>query len=82
MQYSLTWEWGVIMAGQLVFLVAAELYKLWKRRSPYWNDPKATPTGVHLGEGDEIEHERTDEVRRLSYLRLLRRRGSNIRCSV
>lgn len=61
MQTYITWEWGVLIAGQLIFLACAEMYKLWKRRSDFWNPPRATPTGVHLGEGDEVEHENPEE---------------------
>src|SRR4051812_23982956 len=61
MQYYLTWQWGVIVAGQLIFVASAEMYKLWKRRAAWWNPPRATPSGVHLGEGDEPPHELEDE---------------------
>lgn len=61
MQWGLSWQWGAIAAGQVIFLSVAELYKLWKRRSTFWNPPDATPTGVQLGEGDEPEREEPEE---------------------
>ncbi|KAI9028526.1 Na P-type ATPase [Hyaloraphidium curvatum] len=61
MQYPITWEWGVIVGAQFIFFALAELYKLWKRKAKYWNSPTDTPTGVHLGEGDEPTREVEDE---------------------
>ncbi|KAI9027036.1 Na+/K+ P-type ATPase [Hyaloraphidium curvatum] len=61
LHYLITWQWGIIAAALVIFFIAAELWKLFKRRSSFWNPPSATPTGVHLGEGDEPEHEGADE---------------------
>jgi hypothetical protein len=42
-------QWGIVLGAQVLFVMFAEAYKLWKRRSNFWNPPGSR----HFGEGVE-----------------------------
>jgi len=49
-------QWGIVLGAQVLFVCFAELYKLWKRRSTYWNPPGSR----HFGEGVEPMHSQVE----------------------